>query len=193
LGAAWWVAALAWLRYFDFASTQNPLSRAVKTCAGTLAVVPAWCALALIHRQGHMWLLTALCIVWAADAGAYFAGRRWGGKWFGGRKLAPRISPNKTLEGLAGGLFAAVLIGLPLAAFAGMKLAQIPAMLLLTIVATLFSVVGDLLESLLKRHADVKDSSQLIPGHGGALDRIDSVLAILPVFAIGMDLLLGLR
>jgi phosphatidate cytidylyltransferase len=193
LGAAGWLAALAWLRSFDFASGSEPWMRAVKIGAGTLAVVPAWCALALIHKQGHMWLLTALVIVWAADAGAYFAGRQWGGKWFGGCRLAPRISPNKTLEGLAGGLLTAIVFGLLLAAWAGMKLTQIPVMTLLIVVAALFSVVGDLLESLLKRHAGVKDSSHLIPGHGGALDRIDSVLSTLPVFAIGMDLLLGLR
>ncbi|GAB2501070.1 phosphatidate cytidylyltransferase [Pseudoxanthomonas sangjuensis] len=201
LGVAWWLAALLWLRRFDFASDHETWARAFKLGAGVLAVVPAWCALALIHaqdtepthwpivRQGHVWLLTALAIVWAADSGAYFAGINWGGKWFGGRKLAPRISPNKTLEGLLGGLVAGVAVGVLLAILAGLAPAQVPAMLLLAAVTVLFSVAGDLFESLLKRHVGAKDSGHLIPGHGGVLDRIDGVLAALPVFAIGKDLL----
>ncbi|MFT3762665.1 MAG: phosphatidate cytidylyltransferase [Pseudoxanthomonas sp.] len=199
-GVVWWLLALLWLGRFDFASNHETWARAFKLAAGTLALVPAWCALALIHgqdaeptawplvRQGHVWLLTALAIVWAADSGAYFAGMKWGGKWFGSRRLAPRISPNKTFEGLLGGLVAGVAVGLGLAALAGLSPAQVPAMAVLAVVTVLFSVVGDLFESLIKRHAGAKDSGHLIPGHGGVLDRIDGVLAALPVFAIGKEL-----
>jgi phosphatidate cytidylyltransferase len=196
-GVAWWFAALLWLRYFNFASNHQTYARAFKLAAGTLAVVPAWCALGLIHSSsfevmqadglrptsGHLWLFVALAIVWAADSGAYFAGRH-----FGRRKLAPRISPNKTVEGLLGGLFAGMLVAAAGTFLAGAGVAELPGVLLVAIVTVLFSVVGDLFESLLKRHVGAKDSGNLIPGHGGILDRIDGVLAALPIFALGKEL-----
>ena len=188
VGAGWWLLALLWLRFFHFASDHETWARVFKLAAGTLAVVPAWCALGLIHSSqpnGHIWLFVALAIVWAADSGAYFAGRHFGGRWFAGRKLAPRISPNKTLEGLLGGLAAGMLVAAVGALLAGAGMAQLPGVLLVAIFAVLFAVVGDLFESLLKRHVDIKDSGSLIPGHGGVLDRVDSVLAALPVFALG--------
>lgn len=191
IGAAWWCVALLWLRFFNFASDHETYARVFKLAAGTLAILPAWCALGLIHASepnGHRWLLTALSVVWAADSGAYFAGRQFGGKWFGSRKLAPRISPNKTLEGLLGGLAAGVVAGLGFAWLAGLTLPQVPAFVLVAIAAVLFSVVGDLFESLLKRHVGAKDSGHLIPGHGGILDRLDGVLAALPIFAVGKEL-----
>jgi phosphatidate cytidylyltransferase len=188
IGVVWWLLALLWLRHYDFASNHETWARFFKLAAGALAVIPAWCALAWIHAtepNGHIWLFTALAIVWAADSAAYFAGRHFGGKLFKGRKLAPRVSPNKTFEGLAGGVLAGVLIGVCGALLAGASGAQVPLVALVALAATLSSVIGDLYESLLKRHAGVKDSGHLIPGHGGILDRIDGVLAALPVFAIG--------
>lgn len=188
LGVIWWLLALMWLLHFDFASRHDGNARVFKLAAGTAAVIPAWCALAVIHHgepHGHRWLLLALLLVWAADSGAYFAGRKFGGRWFGGRKLAPRISPNKTLEGLVGGVALAMLVAAIGALLIGAPLAQLPAVLLVAVLTVVFSVAGDLFESLLKRHVGVKDSGHLIPGHGGVLDRIDSVLAALPVFALG--------
>jgi len=188
IGVAWWVLSLAWLRSYDFASNHQSWARLFKLAAGALAVIPAWCALAWIHAtepNGHIWLFTALAIVWAADSAAYFSGRHFGGTVFGGRRLAPRVSPNKTFEGLAGGVLAGVLIGICGSLLAGAKGDQVPLVALVSLVATLASVAGDLFESLLKRHAGVKDSGHLIPGHGGVLDRIDGVLAALPVFALG--------
>jgi phosphatidate cytidylyltransferase len=183
LGVAWWLLAMLWLKHYDFASDHATHARVFKLAAGTLAIVPAWCALGWLHGSepdGHRWLFIALAIVWAADSGAYFAGRR-----FGKRKLAPRISPNKTIEGMLGGLACGLLVALVFAPFAGATLAQLPLVGVVALVAVGFSVVGDLFESLLKRHVGAKDSGDLIPGHGGVLDRIDGVVAALPVFALG--------
>ncbi len=188
LGVAWWLLALLWLGRYDFASDPDSHARAIKLAAGTMSLVPAWCALAWIHGgadpNSHRWVFVALGIVWAADSGAYFAGRT-----LGKRKLAPRISPNKTVEGLAGGVIAGLVAGLGLSLFAGATMAQLPWIALAIVFAVLFSVVGDLFESLLKRHAGVKDSGHLIPGHGGILDRLDGVLAALPAFAVAKAVL----
>ena len=188
LGVVWWLFAMLWMKHYDFASDHDSHARVFKLAAGTLAVVPAWCALGLIHASqpnGHRWLLLALFLVWSADTGAYFAGRKFGGKLFAGRKLAPRISPNKTIEGMLGGLLLALVVAMIGAPLAGATVDQLPAVALVALASVSFSVVGDLFESLLKRHINVKDSGNLIPGHGGVLDRVDSVLAALPVFALG--------
>ena len=187
IGVAWWLVALAWLCVPRFASDHETWARMFKLAAGALAVIPAWCALGWIHAtapNGHLWLFTGLAIVWAADSGAYFVGRK-----LGRRKLAPNISPNKTVEGLIGGLVAGLAVGLGGALLAGAPVAHLPLVGAVALLATLASVVGDLFESLLKRHAGVKDSGHLIPGHGGILDRIDGVVAALPVFALGKALL----
>ena len=183
IGVVWWLLAGLWLKHFEFASDHDTHARVFKLAAGTLAIIPAWCAMGVIHGSqpyGHRWLFVAVAIVWAADTGAYFAGRH-----YGRRKLSPRISPNKTVEGLLGGLVCGLAVALALAPLAGATLAQLPAVALVALVAVAFSVVGDLFESLLKRHVGAKDSGDLIPGHGGILDRIDGVIAALPVFALG--------
>ena len=119
-------------------------------------------------------------LIWAGDSGAYFFGRA-----FGRVKLAPSISPGKTREGLYGGLLASGLF----AALAGVWLLdgriQIAALVGLAVITILFSVVGDLFESLIKRQSKQKDSGTLFPGHGGMLDRLDSVFAALPIFVAG--------
>jgi len=189
IGVIWWLLAIVWLRSYDFASDHDTHARVFKLAAGTLAVVPAWCALAWLHAEpspgrhfppiGHRWLFVALAIVWAADSAAYFAGRH-----FGKHKLSPRISPNKTIEGMIGGIVAGVAVAVAFAPLADAPLARLPAVAVAAFFAVLASVVGDLFESLLKRHVGAKDSGDLIPGHGGILDRIDGVLAALPVFAL---------
>ncbi len=196
IGVAWWLLALGWLGRYRFASDHTSHARVFKLFAGVLAIIPAWCALGWLHAsdpaasvwggipKGHFWLLTALMVVWAADSGAYFVGRH-----FGKHKLSPRISPNKTIEGLIGGMVAGVTAGVLMSLAAGATIDQLPAIALVALVATLFSVIGDLFESLLKRHAGVKDSGHLIPGHGGVLDRLDGVLAALPAFALGKALM----
>lgn len=187
IGVVWWLVALVWLGRSKLGSNHESFARAFKLLAAALAVIPAWCALAWLHAEepaGHRWLLTALAVVWAADTGAYFAGRA-----FGRRKLAPTISPNKTVEGLIGGLVAGVLAGIGFSTLAGAEGAALAKVAVVSLAAASFSVIGDLFESMLKRHVGVKDSGRLIPGHGGVLDRIDGVLAALPVFALGKALL----
>src|SRR5690606_27454586 len=145
IGVIWWFLALMWLGRRQFASDHDTHARVFKLFAGALAMIPAWCAMAWIHAStpnGHFWLLTALMVVWAADSGAYFTGRR-----FGKHKLAPLISPNKTIEGLVGGVVAGVTAGVLMSLLAGATVAQLPAVALVALVATLFSVVGDLFES----------------------------------------------
>lgn len=187
VGIVWWLLALLWLGRYGFGSNHESWARTLKLAAGTLAVVPAWCALTWLHadgENGHRWLLAALAAVWAADTGAYFAGR-----YLGRHKLAPRVSPNKTVEGMVGGVLAGTAASVAFAAYAGARGDALAKVALVAAVAVLFSVVGDLYESLLKRHVGKKDSGTLIPGHGGVLDRIDAVLAALPAFALGKGLL----
>lgn len=186
LGVAWWLASLAWLRFPQFAKAPTTAHRWTKLFVGTLLIVPTWCAIAMLHTGGEYgprWAFYSLALVWAADSCAYFSGRH-----FGGAKMSPSISPNKTWAGFWGGLVGVVLLSLPAAPLLGLAWSQLPMLIAVTLLAALASVVGDLFESLIKRHAGAKDSSQLIPGHGGVLDRIDSVVAAVPVFAVAKAL-----
>jgi len=177
LGAGLWLlAAVAVLAYPR--GGQVSVMPWVAVPAGLMVAWAAWLAVVVIrsHPGGASWVLWLLLLVWGADIGAYFAGRA-----FGRRKLAPAVSPGKTWEGLFGGAAVSLLVTLvllvPMGAFA---LAWVPVILVLVAV----SVFGDLFESVMKRARGVKDSGALLPGHGGALDRIDSVVAALPVFAL---------
>jgi phosphatidate cytidylyltransferase len=146
-------------------------------------ILPAWTALMMIHGSephGHWWTLLALFIVWAADIGAYFSGR-----FLGRRKLAPQISPGKTWAGVYGALVAGALVVAAGGWLLGVRGAQLAGLVLVALVTVAASIVGDLVESLMKRHARVKDSGRMFPGHGGLMDRLDSVFAALPVFALG--------
>lgn len=189
LGAVWWLFALVWLWRFEFGQADRGRFRMLKLLAGSLAAVPAWAALVWLHQlpdHGPRWALFAVMLVWAADTGAYFVGSR-----LGKNKLAPNISPNKSWEGFWGGLAGASLVAVIGVSPLGLGWADLPALVLLTLVAAMMSVAGDLFESLLKRHSGHKDSGRIIPGHGGMLDRLDSILAALPVFVVG-KLWLGL-
>jgi phosphatidate cytidylyltransferase len=190
LGVAWWLLVPLWLLRFDFAQERKPWTVALKLFAGSAGVIPAWAAIYWLHHggaglghasaQGPTWTMFVLLVIWAADTGAYFAGSRWGR-----RKLAPRISPGKSWEGLFGGLFLSLLLATLAMPVLRLSWSQLPQLLMLVMVTVLISIAGDLFESLVKRHAGAKDSSDLIPGHGGVLDRIDSLLAALPVFVLG--------
>lgn len=147
---------------------------------GLLLILPTWLALVQLRQAGAPALIAIMAIVWIADIAAYFSGRA-----LGRHKLAPAISPGKTWEGAAGGALAVIVYGFALAASLPAVLAgNLPLLLGVLIVLTAISVIGDLLESLLKRQAGLKDSSSILPGHGGVLDRIDSLTSTLPLVAL---------
>ena len=147
---------------------------------GAVVILPTWLALLHLHAGGGLFLLGIMAIVWIADIAAYFSGRA-----FGKHKLAPSISPGKTWEGAFGAGIAVLAYGFLLADHLPPALRDSPARLALVMLAlTAVSVVGDLFESLLKRQAGLKDSSNVLPGHGGVLDRIDSLTSTLPLVAL---------
>lgn len=153
---------------------------ALAALLGVVVILPTWLALVQLRELGVGVLLGVMAIAWVADIGAYFSGRKWGKN-----KLAPAISPGKTWEGAVGGGVGVLMYGAFLAGALPTALASplvwIPMLLLLTAL----SICGDLFESLLKRQAGIKDSSGLLPGHGGVLDRIDSLTSTLPLAAFG--------
>jgi phosphatidate cytidylyltransferase len=177
--SVFWLTALVWVRRYpaDAARWDRPF---LMLAIGLLLLVPTWAGLVQLHGQSPWWLMYVLLLVWGADTGAYFAGRR-----FGKVKLAPAVSPAKTREGLYGGLITTTLIMLAAAFYlklAGLQLLLFAATSAVTVLA---SVLGDLFESMVKRRAGIKDSGKIFPGHGGALDRIDSITAAAPVFLAG--------
>lgn len=155
--------------------------------AGFLVLGAAWAALVGLHHlsvSGPKLVLFLLVLIWIADTAAYFSGRRWGRT-----KLAPVVSPGKTWAGVWGALGGAVLCGLVLGLWRTPNGVAIVGYLMLAILTAAVSIVGDLFESLLKRQRGLKDSGSLLPGHGGMLDRIDSLTAAAPLFATGIFLL----
>lgn len=184
IGSGFWLLALIAVPAYPSGQRLWALP-AVRATAGALMLVPAWAGLTLLQaRSGGAWLvLWTMVVVWAADIGAYFAGHA-----FGRRKLAPQVSPGKTLEGLGGGVVAALILSAAIAALAGIGTDALALGLVVSLVVIAASVIGDLMESLVKRVAGVKDSGTLLPGHGGILDRVDAVLAAAPVAALLLTL-----
>ena len=181
----WWALAL-WL-VLRYPAVPGWLSAApAQALIIVVAIVPAWLALSRLAAGHRGLLLLCLSLVWAADSAAYLVGRR-----LGRRKLCPQVSPGKTVEGLFSGLTAAALTGLVAGLTLRLDGAPLAALVGLTSACAALSVVGDLAESLFKRRAGLKDSSQLLPGHGGVLDRIDALLAAAPLFALAAPLLVG--
>ncbi|MCP3689471.1 MAG: phosphatidate cytidylyltransferase [Gammaproteobacteria bacterium] len=184
VGALLWGAIFLLMPGYRF---SGQLSIVVRSCYFVLAIALLWiCVQTLLYlylglAQGGWMMLFLLTLVWVADIGAYFSGRR-----FGTKKLAPGISPGKTWEGVAGGTFANlawILLVYKLTEGWGMTLSWF---IVIGLASSAISVVGDLFESILKREAGVKDSGKSLPGHGGVLDRIDSVIAAAPIFVSGL-------
>jgi len=188
---AWWLSAFVLVR-------THPKFKAIwsgtvpRLLMGLIILLPMWMGFVQIKsypNSGYL-IIFVMFIVWGADVGAYFAGRT-----FGKHKLAPNVSPGKTWEGVYGGIVTTTLVafiaGLMLQDTIHMDLTIKQWILLFaaTFVVTAVSVVGDLVESMMKRHRGIKDSSNLLPGHGGVMDRIDSMTAALPVFALALSIL----
>jgi phosphatidate cytidylyltransferase len=175
----WWLVALTWIVF-----APHRVTPWLAALAGVLALLPAWLALVRLRfdlPRGAEWMIFTLVLVFAADIGAFFAGRR-----FGRVRLAPAVSPGKTWEGVLGGAAGGALVAIAGSDWFGVPLV---AFLPLCLAAVAFSIVGDLTESLLKRFAGVKDSGTLFPGHGGVMDRIDSVTGAAPVLLFGLTVL----
>lgn len=181
VAALWWAVALLWVQgYPSSAIIWQPVL--MRLFMGILVLVPPLVAIYELRLQdgGEYLVLAVVVIVAAADIGAYFSG-----KSFGRRKLSPNVSPGKSWEGVAGGLLLVIAIVVVFSFLSG-YISVISAMLI-ALPTAMVSVLGDLLESMLKRHRGVKDSSQLLPGHGGFLDRIDGLVAAIPVFTLGLS------
>ncbi|BCT31661.1 phosphatidate cytidylyltransferase [Pseudomonas protegens] len=182
LGAAvlWW--GLATFLVLTYPRTSEQWSGAVpKLLIGLLILLPAWQGLVFIKQLplGNWLIMAVMVLVWGADIGAYFSG-----KAFGKRKLAPQVSPGKSWEGVYGGLVLSLVITAVVGLVRDWSFGQILLGLLGAAIVVFISVVGDLTESMFKRQSGIKDSSNLLPGHGGVLDRIDSLTAAIPVFAV---------
>ncbi len=178
VACVWWVVALLWIQSYP-ASAVLWGSVWMRMIMGFFVLLPAWLGCLYIRQepQGQWLVLLVVFVVAAADIGAYFTGRA-----FGKTKLAFNVSPGKSWEGVAGGAVFALVLAMAFNALWGGG--HWAALLIIVVPTAFISVVGDLLESMVKRHRGVKDSSQLLPGHGGVLDRIDGLVAAIPVFAL---------
>jgi phosphatidate cytidylyltransferase len=183
---AFWIIAAFWV--FSYPKTSNIWGKGVlvRGIMGILVLMPCWLALNFIRvlPSGEYILLALFVLIWGADTGAYFAGKKWGK-----HKIIPIVSPGKSWEGLAGALITTVLLVFCILTSLKFPTVDIWALLVLSLVTVLFSVLGDLFESMLKRKVDLKDSGAILPGHGGILDRIDSLTAAAPIFALGLILM----
>lgn len=184
----WWVFA-GYLIYRYQRAGRFSLRRPVwLLLLGVIALLPAWTALVYLHAHDVRVLLSMFMLIWVADTAAYFAGSKWGRK-----KLAVEVSPGKTWVGLFGALASAPLVVTLGVAGLGLFDGHLPAFFGVAVVTVLASVVGDLFESLMKRRSGVKDSGKLLPGHGGVLDRVDSVLAAAPVYTSGLIIMVHMQ
>ncbi len=185
-GCVWWVISSTLAITYPKSSALWQNSTVLRHAFGILTLLPFFWSVLLLRAEGieadayhGAKLVLYVCfIVWAADSGAYFAG-----KSMGKRKMAPHVSPNKTIEGLICGIITAILVGWGAATWFEIEFTSPLVMIAITLVTVVISVLGDLVESMFKRVSGIKDSSNIIPGHGGVLDRIDSLTAAFPVFA----------
>ncbi|MFK7816352.1 MAG: phosphatidate cytidylyltransferase [Gammaproteobacteria bacterium] len=182
VASIWWSGVVIMLALYRAEWLDSGVLQKLLKYSGFIVLIPAWLALVMLHKQSPAMLMFLLAIIWVADIAAYFTGKR-----YGKNKLAPELSPGKSREGVLGAFLASIVLAL-----AGLQFFEISKpywayFIILCVVIALISVVGDLYESLLKRKAGVKDSGTILPGHGGVLDRIDSITAAAPGFVLGLS------
>lgn len=183
----WWVFASLLAMTYPQSARFWQSSTVIRYAFGLFTLLPFFWSVVFLRfshvkhdsYHGAKLVLFVCLLVWAADSGAYFVG-----KTFGKHKMAPSVSPNKTIEGLLGGIGMALLVAWLSADWFSVEFSSYSAMVIITFMTVTISVLGDLVESMFKRAANIKDSSNLLPGHGGILDRIDSLTAAFPVFAL---------
>ncbi|MCZ6526560.1 MAG: phosphatidate cytidylyltransferase [Gammaproteobacteria bacterium] len=186
----WWPCAMLLVISYKQDTILALDSRILKAGIGVLVLVPAWLSLMLLHAaepDGVFYVIFLLTLIWSADTVAYFSGRRWGK-----HKLSSVVSPAKSWEGVIGALIVTGLLSLLVAVSTNMQGIEILIFLAICLITALASVLGDLFESMIKRYGNLKDSGSLLPGHGGVMDRLDSLTAASPVFLAGLWLLKAL-
>jgi len=183
----WWLLQIGQLSSYAGETGISPNQRMENLWTGCFLLVPTWASIVFIHQSsdhGPALVLFLMILIWTADSGAYFAGRK-----YGKNKLLPLVSPGKTKEGAYGSFAATSVVAFIGAIWLELSFFQFLFFLILSMVVVVFSIAGDLIESVFKRKAELKDSGTLLPGHGGVLDRIDSLMSASPVFALGLWLL----
>ncbi|HAS6023350.1 TPA: CDP-diglyceride synthetase [Vibrio vulnificus] len=186
-GSIWWLYASALAITYPESTQSWQGHKPLRHLFGLLTLIPFMWSVILLRAVdiesapyfGAKLVMFVCLLVWAADSGAYFAG-----KTLGKRKMAPKVSPNKTIEGLIGGVITAIIVGWFFSGWFDIPFSSPLHMVLITLATVVISVLGDLVESMFKRESGIKDSSNIIPGHGGILDRIDSLTAAFPIFAL---------
>lgn len=187
LSLIWWLITLPLLFTFPFKPSHLLQQKTIKVIIGFVVLLSTFLALNLLRNStefGSDYVLYLLIIIWIADSGAYFAGRAWGK-----HKLIPNVSPGKSWEGVAGAIVATFIAALVALDLLNITSAQSLLFIVITLVTVAYSIIGDLSESMFKRMANIKDSGHILPGHGGILDRIDSLMSGLPVFLAGLWLM----
>lgn len=182
----WWLIATLLVLLYPRAKFLWARGYWIRGLMGILVLVPCWAAVNFIRHadNGNLKLLFLFVLIWGADSAAYFVGRKWGKT-----KLAPQVSPGKSVQGAIGAfIFTVIIVLIALLAFNVPRDIWFGAYVV-SLVTVLFSIIGDLFESMLKREVGVKDSGRLLPGHGGLLDRIDSLTAAAPIFVLGAMML----
>jgi len=180
VAGAWWAVALLWVQGYPSSAVLWG-NRWVRSFMGWLVLLPMWLAVIYLDQlpKGPWLTLLLLLTVVVADTGAYFFGRA-----FGKRKLAVNVSPGKSWEGFWGGLFCCALLAMLVAVYTGSERWLV--LIIILLVTSLSSVLGDLMESMVKRYRNIKDSGRILPGHGGVMDRIDSITAAAPIFVLAL-------
>lgn len=185
-GTLWWCFASVMVILYQCGRPAIPNNNLLKLLTGFFVLIPPSLGLIFLYgsANGPQLVLLLFVLIWTVDSAAYFCGRK-----LGNRKLANRVSPGKSQEGFVASLIAAGILALVYAWSGLISVTNITGLVFLFIITAGFSAIGDLFESMYKRNANLKDSSRLLPGHGGVLDRIDSLTAAAPVYALGLWLL----